>query len=363
MNEKSKKNLFPTLSKHMMTGVSYMIPVIATGGILQSIGAMIGGVAVLDHPGTIGYLLFNGGQAAMGLVVPILAAFIAFSISDRPGIAPGLLVGVLAVNMKIGFIGGIIGGYLVGYFCLFIKTHLKVHNAVKPLMPLLIIPLLGGLAAILLMSVLIGPPLAGLQGALITLFKSMGSGSKFLFGAILGGLVGIDMAGPIGKIGTTVANGLMADGIFGPEGAKVCACMVPPLALGISSVFLSKKKYTEQEEVAGRSAILLGLFQVTEGGLPFLLRDPLRVIPCTAIGAAITGGLAMMFGVESPVTMGGIAAFPVMNQVIPGALIAITVGVVVTVGLLALIKKDIPQDTNAEGDASDEELKINIEFK
>jgi len=358
----SEKNTFKALAKHMMTGVSYMIPVIAMGGILQAMGTTIGGTGVMQAPGTIGYMLFNGGQAAMSLVVPILAAFIAYSICDRPGIAPGLLVGVLSVNMKIGFIGGIIGGYLVGYFCAYIKNHLKVHSAVKPLMPLLIIPLVGGLFAILLMDVLIGPPLAGLQEALSNLFKTMGIGSKFLFGGILGGLVGVDMAGPIGKIGTTVANGLMADGVFGPEGAKVCCCMVPPIALGISSVFLNKKKYTQQEAVAGRSAILLGLFQVTEGGLPFLLNDPLRVIPCTVVGSAIAGGLAMVFGVESPVTMGGIAAFPVMTGVFPGALIAIGTGVAVTVGLLALIKKNIPEDEDNTGDASNEELDINIEL-
>lgn len=356
-----KRISYKALSQHMMTGVSYMIPVIAMGGILQSIGTMLGGTTVLTQTGTIGYMLFTAGQATMTLVVPVLAAYIAYSICDRPGIAPGLLVGTLAVNMKIGFIGGIIGGYLVGYFCLLIKTYIKVPASVKPLMPLLFIPLLGGLFAILLMNVLIGPPLAGLQTKLIELFKSMGTGSKFLFGAILGALVGIDMAGPIGKIGTTVANGLMADGIFEPEGAKVCCCMVPPIALGISSI-LSKKKYTAQEQVAGRTAIVLGLFQVTEGGLPFLLRDPLRVIPCTGIGAALAGGLAMVFNVASPVTMGGVVAFPVMTNVIPGAIISILAGVTVTVLLLTLIKKDLKSDDSSEGDASDEELDIQIEI-
>jgi fructose PTS system EIIBC or EIIC component len=357
-----EKITFKALSTHMMTGVSYMIPVIAMGGILQSFGTMLGGAGVLQQPGTIAYMLFTAGQAAMNLVVPILAAFIAYSICDRPGIAPGLLVGVLAVNMKIGFIGGIIGGYLVGYFCAYIKNNIKVYSAVKPLMPLLIIPLAGGLFAILLMNVLIGPPLAGFQEAMVNLFKTMGVGSRFLFGSILGGLVGIDMAGPIGKIGTTVANGLMADGIFGPEGAKVCCCMVPPLALGISSVFLNKRKYTQQEAVAGKSAILLGLFQVTEGGLPFLLNDPLRVIPCTVIGAGISGGLAMVFGVESPVTMGGIAAFPVMTGVFPGAFIAVGVGVIVAVGLLALIKKDVKDDEEEKNKQCAEDLDIHIEL-
>lgn len=207
--------------------------------------------------------------------------------------------------------------------------------------------------------VLIGPALAGLQLQLIEVFKAMGTSSKFLFGAILGALVGIDMAGPVGKIGTTVANGLMADGIFGPEGAKVCCCMVPPIALGISSLFVSKKKYNLQERAAGSPALMLGLFQVTEGGLPFLLSDPLRVIPCTAVGAALAGGLAMVFDVASPVTMGGIVAFPVMVN-IPGAIVAVAAGVSVTVLMLALLKRNVVEET--EGDASNEELEIKIEM-
>lgn len=357
---KGKKSLWSKISKHMMTGVSYMIPVIAMGGILQSVGTMIGGTDVANTVG-IGNMLFTGGQLAMSLVVPVLAGFIAFSIADRPGIAPGLLVGLLANNLKIGFIGGIIGGYLVGYFCQFIKEKVKVPNFMSALMPLLVIPLLGGLFAIVSMHYVFGPVLGGVQAKLIELFTSLGTGQKFLFGAILGALVGIDMAGPIGKIGTTVANGLLADGITEPQGAKVCCCMVPPLALGISSLFVSKKKYTKQEKAAGSSAIMLGLFQVTEGGLPFLLSDPLRVIPCTAIGAALAGGLAMVFNVGSPVTMGGIAAMPVMTNLFPGAFIAIGSGVAVTILLLALIKKDVVEDT--AGDMQEQELDIQIDFE
>lgn len=355
-----KKSLWNRISKHMMTGVSYMIPVIAMGGILQSVGTMIGGTDVVNTTG-IGNMLFTGGQLAMSLVVPVLAGFIAFSIADRPGIAPGLLVGLLANNLKIGFIGGIIGGYLVGYFCKFLKEKIKVPAFMSALMPLLVIPLLGGLFAIVSMHYVFGPVLGGVQAQFIELFRSLGTGQKFLFGAILGALVGTDMAGPIGKIGTTVANGLLADGITEPQGAKVCCCMVPPLALGISSLFVSKKKYTQQERAAGSSAIMLGLFQVTEGGLPFLLSDPLRVIPCTAAGSAVAGGLAMVFDVGSPVTMGGVAAMPVMTNVFPWAFIAIGAGVLVTIGLLALIKKDA--DDDVAGDMAEDELDIEISFE
>lgn len=347
-----------TFQKHMMTGVSYMIPVIAMGGLLQAIGTMIGGTAVAKAPTSLAGIIFLAGKTEMTLVVPVLAAFIAYSIADRPGIAPGLLVGSLAVANNTGFIGGIIGGYFIGYLAKLIKDKMKVPAPVQPLMSVLIIPFIAGLIGALAMNYIFGPPIAAAVGFGVKAFKSMGTSSKFLFGAILGALVGVDMAGPIGKIGTTVANGMMADGIFEPEGAKVCSCMVPPLALGLSSVIFSKKKYTKQEQAAGRSAIALGLFQVTEGGLPFLLSDPARVIPCTVTGAAVAGGLAMVFGVASPVTMGGIVALPIMKNIL-GAIISVAAGVVVCVAMLAVIKKDSAEDEVYE----EEELNSDIEFK
>lgn len=355
MNKQKSKITF---QKHMMTGVSYMIPVIAMGGLLQAIGTMIGGTAVAKAPNTLAGILFLAGKTEMTLVVPVLAAFIAYSIADRPGIAPGLLVGSLAVANNTGFIGGIIGGYFIGYVAKYIKDKLKVPAPVQPLMSVLIIPFIAGLIGALAMKFIIGPPLAAFTAFGIKSFKSMGVQSKFLFGAILGALVGIDMAGPIGKIGTTVANGMMADGIFEPEGAKVCCCMVPPIALGLSSVFFSKKKYSTQEKAAGKSAIALGLFQVTEGGLPFLLSDPVHVIPCTSIGAAVAGGLAMVFGVTSPVTMGGIVALPIMGHIL-GAIISVIAGVAVCVTLLAIVKKDKIEEEVFE----EEELNTDIEFK
>lgn len=348
-----------TFQKHMMTGVSYMIPVIAMGGLLQAIGTMIGGTNVAKFPDSLAGILFLAGKTEMTLVVPVLAAYIAYSIADRPGIAPGLLMGSLAVANNTGFIGGIIGGYFIGYVAKFIKDKFKVPAPVQPLMSVLIIPFFAGLIGAIVMKFIIGPPIALFTAFGIKSFKSMGVHSKFLFGAILGALVGIDMAGPIGKIGTTVANGMMADGIFEPEGAKVCCCMVPPIALGLSSVFFSKKKYSIQEREAGKSAIMLGLCQVTEGGLPFLLADPAHVIPCTVTGAAVAGGLAMVFGVTSPVTMGGIVAMPIMGNIL-GAIISVTAGVIVCVAMLAVIKRDQKEE---EAVYEEDELNTDIEFK
>lgn len=359
MSKTSKGNF----TKHMLTGVSYMIPVICLGGILQSFGTMLGGSSVASAEGTFAFILYNGGTLAMSMVVPVLAAFIAFSICDRPGIAPGLLIGLLSVNYKIGFVGGIIGGYLVGYFCKFVKEKLPLNANLQSLMPLLIIPILGGLFAIFSMDYVLGPILGGLQSKMIELFSTMQTGSKVLFGLVLGVLMGVDLGGPVTKIGTTVANGLVADGVLGPEGAKVCIGMVAPLALGISSSFISKKKYTADEQATGKSAMILGCCQVGEGGLPFLLRDPLRVMPCTIIGSAVTGALAMYFDVGSSVMMGGFFAFPVMQNVFPGAFIAVGAGVIITIVLLAVLKKDVVEQEQEEAEVIDESFDIKIDIE
>lgn len=351
------------ITKHMLTGVSYMIPVICLGGILQSFGTMLGGTSVAEAQGTFAYMLYNGGTLAMSMVVPVLAAYIAYSICDRPGLAPGFLIGLLSTNYKIGFIGGIIGGYLVGYFCKFVKDKLPLSKNLQSLMPLLILPILGGLFAILIMDYVLGPILGGLQSYLIELFSTMQTGSKVLFGLVLGILMGVDLGGPITKVGTTVANGLVADGILGPEGAKVCIGIVAPLALGISSTFISRRKYTQEEQATGKSAMILGCCQVGEGGLPFLLRDPLHVMPCTIIGSAVTGALAMYFDVGSAVMMGGFFAFPVMVNALPGALISVGAGVLVTVVLLAFIKKDAAEATKAQPEQTDGDFDIDIKME
>lgn len=335
---------FKDVYKHILTGVGYMIPIICLGGILQSFGTMLGGVGVGSAEGTFAYLLYTAGTLAMSMVVPTLAAYTAYSICDRPGIAPGFLIGLLSVNYKIGFIGGIVGGLLVGYFCKLVKDKLPLPKNLKSLLPLLILPILGGLFSILIMHYVLGPILGGFQQILINLFTGMTSGSKVLFGVVLGVLMGVDLGGPVTKAGTTVANGLVADGIIGPEGAKVCIGCVAPIALGLSALFFDKKKYTVEEREQAISAIVLGTAQVGEGGLPYLIRDPLHVMPATIIGSAITGAIAMYFDVGSAVMMGGFFAFPVMENVWPGAFIAVGVGVLSTIAVLHFIKKKVPEE-------------------
>ncbi len=336
----------------MMTGVSYMIPVICLGGILQSIGTMIGGPSIGGDISSFAGMLYAGGSIAMSFVVPVLAAYIAYGICDRPGIAPGLVIGMLSVNYKIGFVGGIIGGYAVGYFCKFIKDKFSLSKDLQSLMPLLIIPILGGIFAVVFMGYLVGPLIGGLQTILIGLFSQMAEGPRVLFGLVFGAMVGVDFGGPVTKIATTVANGLVADGVIGPEGAKVVCCMVPPLSLGLASLIFPKK-FSKTERANGPSALVLGCCQVTEGGLPYLLRDPLHVWPAVIPGTAIAAAIAMYFNVGSPVMMGGFFAFPVMTNVLPGAILGVLFGVVISTGLLGIIRKDIKEsDDQIEPDDS-----------
>ena len=337
-----KEKLKALLVQPILTGISYFIPIICMGGLLQSFGTILGGADVAEAAGTFAFYLYQGGSLTMNLVGPVLAAYISYSVCDRPGLAPGFLVGLLSIEYKIGFVGGIVGGLAVGYFCKLIKEKLPLSKDLASLLPMLIIPTLGGLFAVLFMDYILGPVLGGLQSYLSTLFAQMQSGSRVVFGMVLGALMGVDLGGPVTKIGTTVVNGLVADGILGPEGAKVCIGVTATLGIGISTI-VSRRKYTAAQRATGKSAIILGCCQIAEGGLPILLADPLRVWPATIIGNMVTGAIAMYFNVQSPVMMGGLFAFPVMKNVWPGAVLSVVAGTLTTIVILALVRKNVPE--------------------
>ena len=341
-----KEKLKALLVQPILTGISYFIPIICMGGLLQSFGTILGGADVAEAAGTFAFYLYQGGSLTMNLVVPVLAAYISYSVCDRPGLAPGFLVGLLSIEYKIGFVGGIVGGLAVGYFCKLIKEKLPLSKDLASLLPMLIIPTLGGLFAVLFMDYILGPVLGGLQSYLSTLFAQMQSGSRVVFGMVLGALMGVDLGGPVTKIGTTVVNGLVADGILGPEGAKVCIGVTATLGIGISTI-VSRRKYTAAQRATGKSAIILGCCQIAEGGLPILLADPLRVWPATIIGNMVTGAIAMYFNVQSPVMMGGLFAFPVMKNVWPGAVLSVVAGTLTTIVILALVRKNVPESDYA----------------
>ncbi|MBP2658595.1 MAG: system, fructose specific enzyme component [Firmicutes bacterium] len=344
-----------SIKQHLMTGVSYMIPIVVVGGLCMAIAKVFGGALVGDQTNTIPWMINEIGKAAMVFVVPVLAAGIAYSIADRPGIVPGLIMGFIANNIKAGFIGGVVGALLVGYLVLFLKNYLKVPNSLKGLMPIMVLPLLSSVIMGLIMIGLLGEPIAAFQNGILVWMKSMQGGSKFLLGAIIGAMMGFDMGGPVNKTAGLFAKGLMVDKIFGPASAMIIGGMVPPLGVSLS-VLLSKKKYNKAEVEAAKATFPLGLCYITEGVLPFAASDPLRVIPACSIGSAVAGGLALMWGTASPVPHGGIFVVPLMDNPLM-FLLALGIGTVVTATILTLLKP-----TRVEGDEeSNTEQNVNLD--
>lgn len=357
----SNRSSGSTIKKHMMTGVSYMLPVVVAGGLLMAIAKIFGGALVGDASllNTIPGMINTAGAAAMGLVVPVLAGFIAYSISDRPGVAPGLIVGALAVQVKAGFLGGILGGFLIGYLVLFLKKYIKLPKSMKGLIPIIVIPLIASLVGALVMLGLIGQPIAALQNSILAALKGMQNGSKFGLGAIIGGMMGFDMGGPINKTASLFANGLLAEGILGPTAAKIVAGMTPPLGVALS-VFIAKWKYTKAEHEAAKAAVPLGLCFITEGVLPFAAADPLRVIPACMAGSSVAAGLVMVWGVTSKVPHGGLFVVPLMENPLM-FLLALVIGTGITATIITLLKPKIAADENKEETVSDDfDVDINL---
>lgn len=339
---------WPSIKQHLMTGVSYMIPVVVVGGMCMAIAKVFGGAMVGDQTNTIPWMINEVGKAAMAFVVPVLAAGIAYSIADRPGIAPGLVMGFIANNIKAGFIGGVVGALLVGYLVVFLRDNLKVPNSLKGLMPIMVLPLLSSFIIGLLMIGLLGGPIASLQEMILAWMKSMQGGSKFVLGAIIGAMMGFDMGGPVNKTAGLFAKALMVDKIYGPASSMLIGGMVP--ALGVSlSVFVARRKYNRAEVEAAKAAFPLGLCYITEGVLPFAASDPFRVIPACSIGSAVAGGLTLMWGTASSVPHGGIFVVPLMDNPLM-FLLALLIGTVVTATILTLLKPNVTGDEGVESE-------------
>jgi PTS system fructose-specific IIC component len=324
--------------KHLLTGVSYMLPVIVAGGLIIAISFIFG---INPEKGTLGDALMQiGGKSAFALIVPVLSGFIAFSIADRPGLAPGLIGGMLAANMGTGFLGGILSGFLAGYIALFVRDKINLPQNFEGLKPILVIPLLSTLAVGLLMVYVFGGPVTALMNGLTAFLQSMGQTNALLLGLILGGMMAIDMGGPINKAAYTFAVGLLASNIDQPMAAVMAAGMTPPLGLSLATL-IAKRQFTEEERQAGRVASVLGISFITEGAIPFAAKDPIRVIPACVVGSALTGGLSMLFGCTLRAPHGGIFVLAIPNAVgqVGLYIVAIAVGTLVTALLTAQLKR------------------------
>ncbi|WP_166246517.1 fructose-specific PTS transporter subunit EIIC [Paenibacillus turpanensis] len=334
--------------KHLMTGVSAMLPLVVAGGLLIAI-SFIFGIEAFKVEGTLAKALMDiGGGAAFALMVPILAGFIAFSIAEKPGMAPGLVGGMLASQIGAGFLGGIIAGFLAGYVAKFLKDLIKLPRNLEGLKPILLIPLLATGITGLLMIYVFGQPVKAIMDGLTTYLTSLGSANAVLLGLLLGAMMAFDMGGPVNKAAYTFAIGLLASGIYGPMAAVMAAGMTPPLGLWLATL-IAKRKFTKEERDAGKAASVLGISFITEGAIPFAASDPFRVIPSIVAGSAVTGALSMLFGATLRAPHGGIFVLPIPNAVSNVGMyaVAIIAGTVVTALLLAILKRPAVEKTAA----------------
>lgn len=330
--------------KHLLTGVSFMLPMVVAGGLLIAL-SFVFGIEAFQEEGTLAAALMQiGGGTAFALMIPVLAGYIAYSIADRPGIAPGMIGGMLAAEIGSGFIGGILAGFLAGYVALAVTRYVKLPSSVESLKPILIIPLVASLVTGLTMIYVIGEPVAGLLNALTSFLASMGSTNAVLLGILLGAMMCFDLGGPVNKAAYTFGVGLLASETYGPMAAIMAAGMVPAIGMGIAS-FVARNKFSAPEREAGKASFVLGLCFISEGAIPFAAKDPLRVIPACIAGGAVTGALSMLVGAKLMAPHGGIFVLLIPNAITPALLYlgAIVVGSLITGLGYAFIKRGAAQ--------------------
>ncbi len=327
--------------KHLMNGVSFMIPFVVAGGIAIALSFLFGYNA-FEQEGTLASYLMSigGGAGAFGLMVPILAGYIAYSIADRPGLAPGMIGGAIAIQLNSGFLGGIIAGFLAGYIVVLIKKTIKLPKTLQGILPVLIIPVLGSLAVGLIMFYIIGGPVASINTALYSFLENLSGTNAVILGLIIGLMMAFDMGGPVNKAAYAFGTGTLVAGTGSMTMAAVMAAgMVPPLGLALATL-LFRNKFSKAEREAGKAAVVLGLSFITEGAIPFAAADPIRVIPSIMVGSAVTGALSMLFRATLAVPHGGLfVLFAVEN--IFGYIIALAAGAIVTAFMVGALKKNV----------------------
>ena len=342
--------------KHLVTGVSYMLPFVVAGGVLLALSVMLSGTPSAPESGILKDI-WDIGVGGMSLFVPIMGGFIAFSMVDRPGIAPGAIGAYLANSIGAGFLGGMLAGILAGIVVYYLK-RIKVPPIMRSIMPIFIIPLVGTLVVGGLIVWVLGIPIAALMTALTTWLSGMSGTSKIVLGIILGSMIAFDMGGPLNKVAFGFAVGLVATNpqVMAAVGVAICT---PPLGLALAT-FIAPKKFTTEEKESGKAAIIMGLIGITEGAIPFAAADPLRVIPSIMVGGAAGSVTSLLLNAANHAPWGGWIVLPVVENIF-GYIIATIVGVVVTALMVSALKKpasELPIDT--QEDLGDE---LDIDFE
>lgn len=364
----SKKDL--QVKKHIMTGISYMIPVVVAGGILPAMAKAFGGYDIADKikPGATPWSNLNAfswtgfwwgvnqiGTYAMMFAVAVVAAGTAYSIAGRPAIAPGLALGYVASDTKAGFIGGLLLAFAVGYFINWMKKW-KVPSWMEGLMPVLIIPVVASLVVGMLFILFLSKPLAYIMTAFQNWIISLNGGSKAIMGGVIGACMGFDLGGPLNKTASLAANALGADGIYAPWAAKIIGGMTPPIGAFIA-VMIAKDKFSPELRETAKTALPMGLCFITEGSLPFAAADPVQFIISSVCGSATAGALALGLGVESVAAHGGIFVVPMMTHPI-WFLVALVAGSVVTGVMYAALKR--PDTVTNEDNDENEDFDFDV---
>ncbi|MBT2624511.1 PTS transporter subunit EIIA [Bacillus sp. HU-1818] len=335
-----------TFYKHLMSGVSNMLPFVVGGGILVAISFFWGiNSSKPDDPTYNAFaaaLKFIGGDNALALIVAVLAGFIAMSIADRPGLAPGMVGGFMAYQADAGFLGGLIAGFLAGYIVVLLKkVFAGIPQSLDGLKPVLLYPLFGIFLTGIIMRFVINTPVAAFMSFLTNWLESLGTGNLVLMGIILGGMMAIDMGGPLNKAAFTFGIAMIDAGNYAPHAAIMAGGMVPPLGIALATTFF-KSKFSKRDREAGVTCYFMGAAFVTEGAIPFAAADPLRVIPASVIGAAVAGGLTEFFRVTLPAPHGGVFVAFITNHPLL-YLLSIVIGAVITAVLLGIFKKPVTE--------------------
>ena len=349
-----KESIGHQIYKHLMNGVSHMLPFVVGGGILIAIAFLIDGFSVdlnslpADQRANFGTItqaaaMFKGiGGTAFGFMLPILAGFIAMSIADRPGLAVGFVGGSIAANGTSGFLGALVAGFVAGYIVLLLKkVFSKLPESLDGMKPVLLYPLLGIFLVGVIMQFVVEPPIGALNTAINNGLNGLNGASAVVLGVLLGGMMSVDMGGPVNKAAYVFGTASIAAGSYNIMAAVMIGGMVPPIAIALATIFF-KNKFTAEERKAGPTNFIMGLSFITEGAIPFAASDPLHVLPACVVGSAVAGGLSMAFGCTLMAPHGGIFVVPTIGNPLM-YLVALVIGSFIACGLLGLLKKKVSE--------------------
>lgn len=355
------KGILKDTQKHLMSGVSHMLPFVVAGGLLLAISVMLYGQGSVPEESTHKFLydVSQIGINGMSLMVPILAAYIGFSIADRPAIAPSATAAVIGNNMGAGFIGGLAAGFLGGIVVYYLKK-IKLPKSLASLLTIIIIPVIGTFITGGIMLWGIGGPITQLTESLTVFLNSLSGGSIVILAIIMSSMIAFDMGGPVNKVAFAFMVMGAADGSYQIVAIGCVAIAVPPLACALATI-LGPKKFTNEEREAGKASLLMGLIGISEGAIPFAAADPLKVIPSIMVGSAVGGSIAALMGVTSTVAWGGLIILPATTNML-GFVIALAVGSLVGAILMVTMKKVKIDDNYGEIEEDNFDLDIDIEI-